>query len=103
MGPKFKYGDNVTIVKGCHRGLKEQVINYDGLLFLYTVSIDNSWHYRLVEEEDLKLRPMTILIHKECDGEVKRIGEDGIDYCTLCETIVEGEPVEEINTEEIEE
>lgn len=30
---------------------------------------------------------MTILIHKECGGEVKRIGEDGIDYCTLCETL----------------
>lgn len=46
---------------------------------------------------------MTILIHKECGGEVKHIGEDGINYCTLCETIVEGEPVEEINTEEIKE
>lgn len=57
MGPKFKYGDNVTIVKGFYRGLNGQVINYDGLLFLYTVSIDNSWHYIKVKEEDLELRP----------------------------------------------
>jgi hypothetical protein len=46
---------------------------------------------------------MIILVHEECGGEVIRVGEDGIDWCTLCETIVEGEPVESIDTDEEEE
>lgn len=43
---------------------------------------------------------MIILIHEECGGEVRQIGEDGIDWCTVCETIVEGEPVKSIDTED---
>lgn len=32
-----------------------------------------------------------ILVHKWCNGEIKDIGEDGISFCTECETIVEGD------------
>jgi len=31
-----------------------------------------------------------IEVHKECNGLVRGIGEDGISYCELCEAIVEG-------------
>ncbi len=42
-----------------------------------------------------------IEVHKGCGAEVHGIGEDGISYCTGCETIVEGD-TEFITTEEYE-
>ena len=32
-----------------------------------------------------------IEIHKDCNGLVHGVGEDGISYCEDCETIVEGD------------
>lgn len=32
-----------------------------------------------------------IEVHKECGGEVRWVGPDGIAFCSDCETIVEGE------------
>ncbi len=44
------------------------------------------------------------LIHTDCGGEVRRVGEDGIDVCEHC-GIVEGQPVhwEDENGEVVEE
>lgn len=42
-----------------------------------------------------------IQVHKGCGAEATNLGEDGISYCTECETIVEGE-TEYITTEEYE-
>lgn len=42
-----------------------------------------------------------IQVHKGCGAEAINLGDDGISYCTECETIVEGE-TEYITTEEYE-
>ncbi len=33
----------------------------------------------------------TVEVHKDCGGDIKHLGEDGIAYCVNCEHIVEGD------------
>ena len=42
-----------------------------------------------------------VCVHKDCNEEVRHIGEDGIDFCPMCEVICEGQ-TEYITEEEYE-
>lgn len=54
------------------------------------------------KETELEEANIEIEVHKNCNGLVHGVGEDGISYCEDCETIVEGD-TEYITIQELEE